>query len=103
MVRQISLPDDYDFEANTESLQAVSIRKQEQDAEQPSIRVDLAQAFLRFRKTHKRLGFKRLLSLWVSHRRKLKLPVDDLDPEETSPSEPFVRFLKARFDEAAPR
>lgn len=107
MVRHFSLPDDYVFESESESESEpgpqLSLRKMEQDAGQVSMRADLAQAFLRFRKAHKRLGFKRLLSLWVSHRLKLNLQVDDIDPEEKAPSEPFVRFLKVKFDEAKNR
>lgn len=104
MVRHFSLPDDYDFESESDPGPQLSLRKPEQDAEDKlSMSLDLAQAFLRFRKSHQRLGFKRLLSLWVSHRLKLNLPVDDIDPDEQAPSESFVSFLKVKFDEAKER
>ena len=100
MVRHFSLPDDYEFEQGSEPESAVVPRIKDTASEELSNTEELAQAFVRFGRAHKRLGFKRLLALWVSHRRKLKLPVDDIDPEDTSPSESFARVLKRKFDEA---
>lgn len=66
----------------------------------PSLRDDLVQAFLRFRRANKRLGFQKLLAKWVARRIKLNLKVDYIDPEDKEPSEIFTRILKASFEAA---